>query len=50
MTWDQVTLTNASQVVDYKVVIPKASDHISQVTSKYGGGDVIITTPMLIRV
>ena len=30
MTWDQVTLANASQLGDYKVVIPKASDHISR--------------------
>jgi hypothetical protein len=45
VTWDQVSLANASQLGDYKVVIPKASDHISQITNKYVEGDVIITTP-----
>jgi hypothetical protein len=32
------------------MVIPKASDHISQVTSKYGGGNIIIIALMSIRV
>jgi hypothetical protein len=45
MTWDQVTLANASQPRDYTVVVPKNGDYIFQVTNKYDGGNIIITDP-----
>jgi len=44
MTWDHVSLANANQPGDYTIIIPEAGDRISQVTSKYDGGDIIITT------
>ncbi|KAJ6990547.1 hypothetical protein NC653_018954 [Populus alba x Populus x berolinensis] len=36
MTWDQVSLANASQPGDYRVIVPELGDCISQVTNKYG--------------
>lgn len=46
MTWDNVSLANANQSGDYIIIILEAGDRISQVTSKYNGGDIIITTPI----
>ena len=47
VTWDQITLANASQPRDYTMVVPKTSDRIFQVTNKYDGGNIIITDPYI---
>jgi len=46
MTWEHVSLANANQPEDYTIIILEAGDRISQVTSKYNRGDIIITTPI----
>jgi hypothetical protein len=45
VSWDQVSQANAHQPGEYLVVVPEGGDRISQVTSKYSGGDIIITAP-----
>jgi hypothetical protein len=42
VTWDQVSLANASQLGDYTMVVPKVNDRIFQFTNKYSGGNIII--------
>ena len=46
VSWDQVSQANTHQPGEYLVVVPEGGDRISQVTSKYSGGDIIITTPI----